>query len=670
MGCTAFRISLSWARLEPTAGSWDAGVATHYRDLLQCVRDAGMKTVVSLHHNTWPVHVQEAGRGAGMLDAAFPQRFAAYAQNVANQLGGLIDFYVTINEPDQLIYGYLKGWWMRAYPMPPGLEPFASAQTQMASVLTLIPNLFRAHARARATIKRERPDAMVGSNPLILGLPWYLRWWVDRHATRQTEAKLRAQAKRLSQAQVFALGRVDLSIAQITLTDRRMDKVLFSEPYFIAHLVVLHAPSITLPDFFSNWSGRVGVTENTAPAYQAAAFFPMAAIRTYPNTNATTAALKAGEIDVAFDDDVVLQPYAAQGFVLTPVRGNDQQFAVAMALGSRTLLNAVDLALRKFKQKGAGGASPWDAEMHAAFPSIEPGDAPDVNNRKTLANLGKASTPLPAPSRVPDMDTSLASIQKRGSLRVGIHPGVPGLCMPDAAGGYTGLEPALARYLAQQILDTPAATVEFVALDGEQRLSASCSPFAFLDPLFKTISMLTTIAGANWWNLGMAGRLPRFLCPKECVGALDFVGLDYYWGVNSFWPGRLQHLAAAMETRYAGAPVWPAGLYDLLISERKRFSDKPLLIVENGCVTVADDVLRADYISAHTREMQRAIAKGVDVLAYLCWSITSNREWGLPFDGNSDFGLYHIELDTDPSLTRTPTEASRRYADIITHGSA
>ncbi len=671
MGCTAFRISLSWARLEPTAGSWDAGVVSHYRDVLRCIRDAHMQTVVSLHHNTWPVHVQEAGGGAGMLDPAFPTRLAGYAENVAKQLGDLIDFYVTINEPDQLVYGYIKGWWMRAYPMPPGMEPFASAQAQMASVLTLIPNLFRAHTQARAAIKRERPDAMVGSNPLIFGLPRYLRWWADRHAMGQTEDKLRAQAKRLSQARVFALGRVDVSIAQITLTERRMDQVLFSEPCFIAHLVVLCAQSTTLPSSFSNWSGRVGVTENTAPAYQAAAFFPLAAIRTYPNTAATTAALKSGEVDVAFDDDVVLQPYVAEGFVLTPVGGNDQQFAIATGLGSRTLLNAVDLALRKFKQEGADGApSAWDAAMHAAFPSIEPGRAPNVNNRKTVANLGRPSTPLPAPSRVPDMDPSLASIRKRGSLRVGVHPGVPGLCMPDGAGGYAGLEPTLARYVAEQILGTPAATVEFVPLDGEQRVNASCSPFAFLNPLLKTISMLTTIAGANWWNLGMAGQLPLFLCPKECVGALDFVGLDYYWGVNSLWPGHLQRLAAAMETRYANAPVWPAGLYNLLISEQERFPDKPLLIVENGCVTVADDVFRADYISAHTREMQRAIGKGVDVVGYLCWSITSNREWGLPFDGSSDFGLYHIELDSDTSLTRTPTEASRRYADIIARGPA
>jgi beta-glucosidase/6-phospho-beta-glucosidase/beta-galactosidase len=63
--------------------------------------------------------------------------------------------------------------------------------------------------------------------------------------------------------------------------------------------------------------------------------------------------------------------------------------------------------------------------------------------------------------------------------------------------------------------------------------------------------------------------------------------------------------------------------------------------------------------------VRRSVERGAPVEAYLCWSITSNREWGLPFDDGSDFGLYHIDLDTDPSLKRMPTESSREYASLI-----
>ena len=74
---------------------------------------------------------------------------------------------------------------------------------------------------------------------------------------------------------------------------------------------------------------------------------------------------------------------------------------------------------------------------------------------------------------------------------------------------------------------------------------------------------------------------------------------------------------------------------------------------------------RANYLSAHLREVQRACAAGIPVKAYVCWSITTNREWGLPLGVDSDFGLYHIDLDSDPTLTRIRTPAADTYAAII-----
>ncbi len=101
LGCRIFRLSLSWARLEPEPGSWDDAAFAHYRDVLEYLRAPGMSSVVTLHHNTWPLHVQAAGEGAGMLDAGFPGRVARYAAQVAQRLGDLIDYYVTVNEPNQ-----------------------------------------------------------------------------------------------------------------------------------------------------------------------------------------------------------------------------------------------------------------------------------------------------------------------------------------------------------------------------------------------------------------------------------------------------------------------------------------------------------------------------------------------------------------------------------------
>jgi beta-glucosidase/6-phospho-beta-glucosidase/beta-galactosidase/ABC-type amino acid transport substrate-binding protein len=634
LGCTAFRLSLSWARLEPTRGVWDPGAFEHYREVLQYMRDAGMATIVTLHHNTWPVHVQAAGGGAGMLDSGFPDRLGAYAAVVAQRLGDLIDYYVTINEPNQLVYGYIKGWWMRAYPMPPGLEPSATSGQQMDAVLQLIPNLFRAHARAYAAIHETRPGARVGANPLVLGLPRWLQRLTDRCATRLKSADdLHDQSVRIVHHPVLDSGDVDISIAQLTLTQSRLDRVLFSEPYFVAHLCALHNDAATLPGQLTTWKGRAGVVADTAPAQQSSTYFPAADIVQYSDAKAAVDALRRGEIELVFDDDALLRSYASGGLKLTPLDGNDQSFAVAMALGSRALLNVVDIALREFKQRDpVTGLSPI-------------GGAPDA--------------------AVPDLDGSLQAIRRRGVLRVGIHPGVPGLCVRDAAGTYGGLEPDLAGYIATSIFGTADGRVQFVCLRGKRRLSATRSWLRCFDAFFKTLSMFATILGTNWWNLGLAGRLAPFLCPSECVGALDYVGFDYYWGVPSLRPSQIERLAATADCRYANAPVWPGVIYDLLCEQQAQFPGKPIVVIENGCTTSADDVTRADYIAQHLYQIQRAVDKGVPVEAYVCWSITSNREWGLPFDDSSDFGLYHIDLDRDPNLTRVATTASARYAQII-----
>jgi beta-glucosidase/6-phospho-beta-glucosidase/beta-galactosidase len=163
----------------------------------------------------------------------------------------------------------------------------------------------------------------------------------------------------------------------------------------------------------------------------------------------------------------------------------------------------------------------------------------------------------------------------------------------------------------------------------------------------------------------MAGKLPEFLCPKECIGQQDFVGLDYYWGISSLRLSRIQALIDAGLGRFDRAPVWPGGLYGHLRYLADLVPNLPLLILENGCVDVADGVDRASYIRQHVRQVQRAVTDGTNVAGYVCWSVTSNREWGYAFGSHSDFGLYHIALDTDPELKRVSTPAADVYQEII-----
>jgi beta-glucosidase/6-phospho-beta-glucosidase/beta-galactosidase len=666
LGCTMFRLSLSWARLEPEPGAWSDEACAHYRAVLQAIRDAGMSTMVTLVHNTWPLHVQAAGSGAGLLDPGFPDRLVRFATEVAQRLGDLIDDYVTLNEPNQLVYGWIKGFWMRAYAMPPGQPPYESGDAQMDDVLTLIPNLFRAHAKARDAIRRIRPNARVGTNPLVLGLPQWLQRWVDRNATHlQSPKDAKRQAARIAQPAFVEGGRVDCSIAQLTMTPERGQHSFFSQPYYRAHLAALHATTFALPEDTQAWRGRVAVVADTLPATIVGGWFPAATITYVDAMPEAVDALRRGEVDAVFDDDVTLREYAGGALGITQLPGSEQYFAVALALGSRTLLNIVDRAIR---------------ELRPAHPEI-----PNAFNRKTVADIGREEEAQADAGRpVPEMDRSFKRIRRRGVLRVGIHPGVVGLCtlrqaqgdtgsaqgdkttLRQAQGdkGYVGLEPEIARRVARLIFGDPNR-VKFVPLHGTQRLSATRSWLHAFFAFRKSFAIFGTLLGTNWWNLGMAGKLPEFLCPRECVGTLDYVGLDYYWGVPSFWPGELHRLSAAADFQYASAPVWPGALNVILSATAREFPGKPIIVIENGCVGRASGVARADYLKAHINEVRKAVARGVSIEAYLCWSITSNREWGLPFDDGSDFGLYHIDLDTDPGLKRTPTDASRMYASLI-----
>jgi beta-glucosidase/6-phospho-beta-glucosidase/beta-galactosidase/ABC-type amino acid transport substrate-binding protein len=645
LGCTVFRLSLSWARLEPESGAWSDEAFAHYRDLLQAIRDAGMSPIVTLVHNTWPLHVQAAGQGAGPLDPSFPDRVARYAEEVARRLGDLIGDYVTINEPNQLVYGWIKGFWMPAYAMPPGQPPYESGDAQMDDVLALIPNLFRAHAKARAAIQRIHPNARAGTNPLVLGLPQWLQHWIDRNATHlQSPQAAKRQAARIAQSSITEGGRVDCTIAQITITPGRGQHVFFSEPYYCTHLAALHRAAVALPADTQTWRGKVAVVAQTLPAGIVGGWFPAATLHYAATMGAAVEALRRGDVDAVFDDDVSLQQFAGGDFALARLPGNEQYFAVAMALGSRTLLNTVDRAIRELRSQRP--------EMADAF------------NRKTVANVGRDDAAAGAARPVPQMDRSIARIRERGRLRVGVHPGVAGLCTQSDK-RYEGLEPDIARSIARLIFGD-ASRVEFVPVEGTKRLSATRSSWLHgLLALRKSLAIFTTLLGTNWWNLGMAGKLPEFLCPRECVGTLDYVGLDYYWGVPTIWPSQLQQLSAAADFRYSGAPVWPGALNTILSEAARQFPGKPIIVIENGCVARAAGFDRGAYLAAHVGEVRKAFARGVPVEAYLCWSITSNREWGLQFDDGSDFGLYHIDLDTDPALVRKPTDSSRAYVQLI-----
>src|SRR5205807_10605783 len=126
-------------------------------------KEAGMEPMVTLMHYVWPLHVD-------VLDEHFPRRFHAYTEKVAEALAPDVRWWITINEPTELVFGYLKPWWQHSYRMPPGLSDDATSHEQMEACAKLMRNLFRATREARGALKDLDESARVGETTAILGI--------------------------------------------------------------------------------------------------------------------------------------------------------------------------------------------------------------------------------------------------------------------------------------------------------------------------------------------------------------------------------------------------------------------------------------------------------------------------------------------------------------------
>ncbi len=95
LGLTHHRLSIEWARIEPEPGRRDPAAVSHYRDVLQAARAAGVTPWVCLHHFTLPRWF--AARG-GFLVPANRELWARHVDFVAETFGDLVGGWKPVNE--------------------------------------------------------------------------------------------------------------------------------------------------------------------------------------------------------------------------------------------------------------------------------------------------------------------------------------------------------------------------------------------------------------------------------------------------------------------------------------------------------------------------------------------------------------------------------------------
>lgn len=145
----AYRFGVEWARIEPEEGKFDETAIDHYRQILAKLKENNITSMVTLHHFTLPLWLAKKG---GVINKRFPFYFACYAKKVISQIGGLADFWTTINEPKVYVLdGIIRG------KFPPNEKSYWKAYLARK-------NLIKAHIRAYKLIKKIDQNIQVGIN--------------------------------------------------------------------------------------------------------------------------------------------------------------------------------------------------------------------------------------------------------------------------------------------------------------------------------------------------------------------------------------------------------------------------------------------------------------------------------------------------------------------------
>jgi beta-glucosidase len=170
----AHRFSIEWSRIEPKENEWDRSAIDHYREVLLALRAREVIPLVTIHHFTNPRWFSERG---GWVRRDAPTIFARYVARIAEDLGDLVPYWITINEPSAYVaQGYLVGEW------PP-------CERNPLRAFIVIEHLAQAHKMSFAILR--------GRTRARIGIAYSFRAWFPLRATPSDQA-LEPLAERLT----------------------------------------------------------------------------------------------------------------------------------------------------------------------------------------------------------------------------------------------------------------------------------------------------------------------------------------------------------------------------------------------------------------------------------------------------------------------------------------
>ncbi len=174
----------------------------------------------------------------------------------------------------------------------------------------------------------------------------------------------------------------------------------------------------------------------------------------------------------------------------------------------------------------------------------------------------------------------------------------------------------------------------------------------------------------------LGANAPKFTAEEMNIIStpMDFVGLNVYQptyirAAANEYGYAVVHSPSSYPHMYSSwLNVGPEALYwsPKLVSEIWKV--KELYITENGASS--NDVIAADgevydtdrvmYLRNYLTQLHRAIAEGVPVKGYFCWSLLDNYEWADGYEKR--FGITYVDFKTQK---RTPKLSAKFYKQVI-----
>jgi beta-glucosidase len=159
-----YRLSLEWSRIEPNEGEFNSEAMEHYRQEVSKLKNAGILPLVTLHHFSNPLWLEEE---EAWINPSVVDYFERYTEYVIMNLRDLVSDFITINEPNvYLAQGYLFGIW------PPG-------RSNLGQYLKGAKNMILAHIKSYLKIHSIREK--LGFKDTRVGVANHLRVFDPKH---------------------------------------------------------------------------------------------------------------------------------------------------------------------------------------------------------------------------------------------------------------------------------------------------------------------------------------------------------------------------------------------------------------------------------------------------------------------------------------------------------